>query len=116
MYLRRLIAATLVCALSVCSFAGKVVLGKLGQVTEETKIYASPSSSAKVLYSIAAYEYVVVKPLSKTWIKVLLQNGKFGYVKNDVVATLPYNVTANQPRYTLRAPIASGSRGTSRGS
>lgn len=116
MYLRRLIAATLACALSVCAFAGKVVLGKLGQVTEETKIFSQPTGSAKVLYSIDAYEYIVVKPLSKTWVKVLLKNGKYGYVKNDVVATLPYNVTANQSRsssrLSLRAPTALASRGS----
>src|ERR1044072_5400329 len=117
MYLRRILAAILISALSVCAFGKKVVLGKLGQVTETTKILSKPASDSKVLYSIEAYEYIVVKPLRKTWVKVLLKNGNLGYVKSEVVATLPYNVTANQgpDRLSLRAPTAMGYRGSSRG-
>lgn len=111
-----MIAALLACAISVSAFGEKVVLGKLGQVTEPTKIYSKPSAGSKVYYSIKAYEYVVIRPSSQTWTKVLLQNGRYGYVRTSAVAKLPYEVTSNQPsRTALRMPSLSsrGARGTS---
>src|SRR5579862_3057923 len=96
MTLRHLTAALLLCALSAQGFAEKVVLGKLGQVTEATKIYSRPSDSSRVYYRIKAYEYVVIKPDNTQWFKVLLQNGRYGYVEAGAVAKLPYEVTANR--------------------
>ncbi|MFI5385207.1 MAG: NlpC/P60 family protein, partial [Fimbriimonadales bacterium] len=97
MILRQLIAAIVVCALSARALGEKVVLGKLGQVTEATRIYAHPNRNSQVYYKIKAYEYVVIKPSSDNWFKVLLRNGRYGYVQADVVAKLPYQVTANRP-------------------
>lgn len=114
MTLRRITAAILLGLLSACSFGEKIVLGKLGQVTETSKIYARPSSNAQVYYKIKAYEYVVVKPGNDQWMKVLLQNGQYGYVKADSVAKLPYEVTADPPSRTAYrgGDISNGSRGT----
>jgi cell wall-associated NlpC family hydrolase len=95
--MRRMITATLACMLAtVPALAEKIVLGKLGQVTEATRIYERPSTGSTVYYKIKAYEYVVVKPKDDHWMKVLLQNGRYGYVESDCVAKLPYEVSANQ--------------------
>lgn len=117
MILRRLTAALLLCALSVGAFAEKVVLGKLGQVTATTRIYSRPSTNSQVYYKVKAYEYVVIKPNSETWFKVLLQNGSYGYVKAASVAKLPYEVTSNRPTRTYARSSYSneGSRGMGSG-
>src|SRR5579862_5155899 len=111
MILRQLAAAAIIFALSACALAEKVVLGKLGQVTEATRIYTRPSRNSQVCYRIKAYEYIVIKPASDAWFKVLLQNGSYGYVKAEAVAKLPYQVTANMP-VSRRGPLAY--RGTNR--
>jgi cell wall-associated NlpC family hydrolase len=113
MTLRRITAAILACALSAGAFCEKVVLGKLGQVTEPTKIYSRPTTHSQVYYKIKAYEYVVIKPGNDAWFKVLLQNGSYGYVQTDAVAKLPYQVTANRQSRTAQRTYASiGSRGS----
>lgn len=72
----------------------KVVLGKLGQITAATKIYARPSSTARVYYRAKAYEYIVLNPYkTPDWYRVLLQNKTYGYVQASKVAELPYQVT-----------------------
>lgn len=112
MYLRRITAAVLAFALAVCAFGEKVVLGKLGQVTEATKIYTRPNSNSRVSFPLEAYSYVVVKDLSKTWMKVLLQNGQYGYIRTNLVAVLPYSVTGEKnSRVALRVPTNLSSRG-----
>src|SRR5687768_11393784 len=85
---------------SVVAHAEKKVLGKLGQATEKTPIYASMSSKARVYYRVKQYEYLVVTDSSRdNWMKVLLQNGRYGYVPADTIAKLPYEVTTEvQPR------------------
>src|SRR6185295_9792539 len=74
--------------------ADKVVLGKLGQAVEATKVYKSPSTRAAVWCEVKEFEYLVVNPYEKAeWTKVLLTNGKQGFVPTEKVASLPYNVT-----------------------
>ncbi len=108
----RVLTSLLAIAVAVPSFATKVVLGKLGQVTETTKIYSRPSTGSQVYYKIKAYEYVVIKPKDDNWFRVLLQNGMYGYMQADAVAKLPYEVTADQPsRTTTRYTSSLGSRG-----
>jgi cell wall-associated NlpC family hydrolase len=97
--------------LCVCALSGfavdKVVLGKLGQSLEATPIYSNTNTRARVYYRIKPYEYIVVKPTRyKAWYSVLLQNGRYGYVKADKVAELPYEVTSDKPAV---APRVSGS-------
>jgi cell wall-associated NlpC family hydrolase len=112
MNLRRITAALIACVLSACAFGDKVVLGKLGQVTASTKIYSRASTDSQVYYKFKAYEYVVIRPISHTWHKVLLQNKRFGYVKAEAVALLPYEVTEDRPsRSDPRAYASIASRG-----
>lgn len=112
MTLRRITAALLLCVLSAWAFGEKIVLGKLGQVTEKTKIYSRPSVNSQVYYRIKAYEYVVIQPGSGSWFKVLLQNGMYGYIQSDAVAKLPYQVTANRPSRSSGRTFASSSLGS----
>ncbi len=83
----------------------RVVLGKLGQAIKETKILSKPGGRA--YYTVKPFEYLVLKTSDKpNTFKVLLQNGKDGYVNADDVAKLPYDVT--RPAQT--APTASTKR------
>lgn len=97
MSLRRLsLVSLLLLVLSVSAFADKVKLGKLGQTLQDVKIYASQSPNARVFYTAKAFEYLVINPDRKAkWFKVLLQNGRNGYVWKEAVAELPYDVTAD---------------------
>lgn len=110
----RAVLALVAIATSVTANAEKKVLGKLGQATEKTPIYASMSSKSRVYYRVKAYEYLVVTSAPRdNWMKVLLQNGQYGYVPADTIAKLPYEVTTD-----VKAPRNSRSLGgsaTSRG-
>jgi cell wall-associated NlpC family hydrolase len=92
---------------------GRTVLGKLGQAIKETAITAKPGG--KVYYRVKPYEYLVLRTSDKSGTyKVLLQNGKDGYVSSDAVAKLPYDVTAPKPSVSSRSStFASRSSGTS---
>lgn len=82
------------------AFAEKRVIGKLGQATEKTPIYSSMSTRARVYYKVKQYEYLVISSAPRdNWMRVLLQNGMYGYVPADTVAKLPYEVTADVPTY-----------------
>lgn len=96
----RLTFAISVFALSISAHAQrKVSLGKLGQALEQVPIYASPTTSARKYYTVRAYEYLIIQNAKQeTWLRVLLQNGKFGYVPAEKVARLPYDVTQTQSR------------------
>ena len=72
----------------------RITLGKLGQATEATKIYRTASTRSTVYYRVKPFEYLVINPYEKEgWLKVLLRNGKHGFIPEDVIARLPYNVT-----------------------
>lgn len=93
--------------------AEKKVLGKLGQATEKTPIYSKMSTRSRVFYRVKQFEYLVVTDSSRdNWMKVLLQNGSYGYVPADTVAKLPYEVTVDaKPRTSRSMQGTSGSRG-----
>lgn len=75
---------------------GKIVLGKLGQALEATPIKASPDTNSRTYYKVAEYEYLVIQASKyEEWLKVLLENGTYGYVHSKSVAKLPYEVTAD---------------------
>ena len=76
----------------------RIVLGKLGQAIADTNIYKSPNTKAAVWCKVGEFEYLVLNPYEKSeWTKVLLTNGKQGFVLTEKIASLPYNVTAPQP-------------------
>ena len=86
------------------------VLGKLGQSTASSRIYASTSSRSRVYYHLKAYEYLVVqKTQSANWLRVLLQNGIYGYVSSASVVMLPYDVTSDRPTSRTGPTIAARS-------
>lgn len=81
------------------SFATEVkdVLGKLGQTTENTKIFSRPSSKSRVFYSAKAYEYIIINSSKYSgWLTVVMSNGQNGYAKADAIARLPYDVTRDR--------------------
>ncbi len=72
----------------------RVVLGKLGQSVEATKIYKTPNTKGAVWCDIEAFAYLVINPYEhEKWTKVLLTNGKQGFILSEHIASLPYNVT-----------------------
>jgi len=86
----------------------KVVLGKLGQATESTAIYASPTARSRVYYRVKPYDYLVVrKTRSSAWVQVLMQTGQYGYASTKAVAQLPYEVTQTPKTTTARATLVS---------
>ncbi len=95
---RLLVAAAAVFS-TVSAFAqAKIVLGRLGQTTASTRIYASPTSRSRIYYRAKPYEYLVLKPYNgEGWYKVMLQNGADGYVSAQKVTELPYQVTEKAP-------------------
>lgn len=90
----------------------QVRLGQLGQALEAVSIKASPNTSSRTYYKVKQYEYLVVdKSKYAGWKKVLLQNGRYAYVKANLVADLPYDVTADVPE-PARTGASMASRGT----
>ncbi|HJP84288.1 MAG TPA: serine protease [Fimbriimonadaceae bacterium] len=89
--------------------AVKKNIGVLGRATGRTSIYASASPTSRVYYRVKEYEYLVVqKYSSKEWLKVLLQNGKFGYVPSKAIQVFDVSVFAwVVPRESAPMGIAS---------
>lgn len=94
-----LVVFALVCAMSFAQTkpaTKKVVIGKLGQALESSKIHATPSTRGRVYYKVKPYEYLVVKPAKKKgWTLVYMQNQTYGYIQDSKVAVLPYEVSAD---------------------
>lgn len=109
----RAVLAMVALATSVMAHAEKRVLGKLGQATEKTPIYASMNTKSRVYYRVKQYEYLVVKDSPRdNWMRVLLQNGQYGYVPADTIAKLPYEVsTEAKPRNSRSLGGSTSSRG-----
>lgn len=106
--LRTLLLLLCVCLAS-SAIAEKKVIGKLGQALEAAPIYSSMSTHGRVYYHVQPYEYLVLQttPSSK-WLRVLMQNMMYGYIRTDAVAKLPYQVTAD---VASQRNAAIGSRG-----
>ena len=85
------------CFVSAQTTTGKVI-GKLGQTIDDVSIRSAASSKARVYYKSKKFQYLVINSYKEGWLKVLLQNGRNGYVEEDKVARLPYDVRVkNQP-------------------
>ena len=83
---------------------GRVVLGHLGRARRATVIRKSPSSASSSYYRVKAKDYLVVDSTVKSgWVKILLQNGQFGYAQTAAVEQLPYLVTSKSPGSRLDA-------------
>lgn len=75
-----------------------MTLGNYGQALEATSIYRMPTSKSKPYTKIKAYQYLVVRPHNETWIKVMMANYTFGYVRASKVAVLPEEYKMNVSR------------------
>jgi cell wall-associated NlpC family hydrolase len=107
-----LLTALAIPALSSAQDSEKVLLGKLGQAAAKTNIYRTASTKSSVYYRLKEFEYIVIKPYEKDerWVRVLLQNGRDGFVLSEKIAKLPYNVTADakgSPETASRGDIKS---------
>lgn len=109
-----LVVATL-CATSVLAqnAPAKKTIGKLGQTIKAGSIYVSTSSS-RTYSKVKQYQYLVINQTKNTnWYAVVMSNGKTGYIKSDLVATLPYDVTVpikSAPRGTTNSRSGGGTR------
>jgi len=103
------LAAILVAGLAAAS---PKVIGKLGQALQATTIHAAPSARSRVYYRVPQYLYLVLRGEPKNgWQRVLMSNGADGYVRADVLARLPYQVTAGTTRTVAsRSGSATGAR------
>lgn len=89
------------------------VIGKLGQTVDEAPIRSSMSSKARIYYTTKKFQYIVINTAkSESWLKVLLANGRYGYIEADKVAKLPYDVRVKGTPDSKSPTIASnaGSR------
>jgi cell wall-associated NlpC family hydrolase len=78
--------------------AQKAVIGQLGQTTAAARFYAAPDEDSRVYYRAQPYEYVCVNwGNDQKWMKVLMSNGKQGFVLAEHIAVLPYRVTQSAP-------------------
>ncbi|HRJ26866.1 MAG TPA: C40 family peptidase [Fimbriimonadaceae bacterium] len=92
------------------SAQSKQVIGKLGQTTERATIHASPSTKSRVFYRAQAFEYLIIRTSnSSAWLRVVLENGRFGYIQTDKVARLPYDVTVGQTQTRTASRPGTGS-------
>lgn len=103
-----------VAAASAMAQTSKIVLGKLGQATNETAIHTQPKGTSPIYYRVKAYQYLVIqRTRSSAWTKVVMSNGVYGYVPTSAVAQLPYEVTAKAPaRSSNRTLLASRGGGS----
>jgi cell wall-associated NlpC family hydrolase len=96
----RILTALPLVAAAALSFGQQVALGRLGQVTEPSAVYSSPSVHARMYYRLSAYEYMVFQhSKNSNWDRVLLKNGSYAYTPSYVVAELPYTVLKKQSRH-----------------
>ncbi len=107
---RRAITAISLIALCALSFAeDKVAVGKLGEATEPTAVYVSASRKARVLYSVAPGDRLVVKKSSNpNWDLVLLRDYRYAYAPAAAFTVLPY--TAYMPKRRVSEVLSSRSR------
>lgn len=92
-----------------------VKVGRLGQSIQDSKIYSNMSTGSTKLWSLKAYQYLVVNDTKyDKWLAVLLQNGRTGYVLRDAVAELPYDVEIPKDYRFSRNGTQTASRGSTR--
>lgn len=110
---------TRVLAVAVLAMAGSAfanaskVLGKLGQALSAVPIYAAPTTASRIFYTAKENDYLVLQPGGNGWTKVVMNNGICGYVSDDAVKELPYNVVSKASSKRKTRSLGSlSSRGT----
>ncbi len=85
------------------------MLGLLGQAEQKTTIYAAPNSHARRYSKVHESQYLVVRPYSEVWDKVVMSTGVEGFVKTAAVKLLPYEVRAKtRDQQRVNIPIEQG--------
>lgn len=108
----RAVAVFACLVMSVFCLAGNKVLGKLGQTTQQTKIYASKSTKSRVYYTAPQHTYVVVPDgADEAWVPVIMANRATGYIPAGTVEILPYTIQTSDATET-KAPTQPTVRGT----
>ena len=74
---------------------GDIVLGRYARVLYDTGIHAAPNIRSRKYYSATQKQYLVVRPYSREWLSVLMQNHVWGYALSNAVEVLPQNVVRN---------------------
>lgn len=91
----------------------KQVIGRLGQIVDQTRIFRHRDIKSKTLFSTKLYQYLVINVTDDpAWLAVVMSDGSTGYVLSDRVAPLPYDVTADvaKPKRDVASlPSRSGS-------
>jgi len=69
----------------------RVAFGKLGETTDNTAVYSSPSRHARMYFRVKPFvELLVRNSDNPEWFKVMLKDRTFGYIPANNVAVLPY--------------------------
>jgi cell wall-associated NlpC family hydrolase len=88
------------------------VIGKLGQAVETAPIRATTSPRSRVYSTAKKFQYLVIQSSDKPgWLRVVLQNGRLGYIHAEAVARLPYDVRVKDTK-PARTGGSLASRGT----
>jgi cell wall-associated NlpC family hydrolase len=104
-------------AVKVLAFNVSVATDQVGQVNRNAKVRSLPDENAKALFSVKASENLVVKADGPDgWARVALNNGAYGYIAQDAVTFLDYEVPKEDliqrvsPTLTSRGSMARGGR------
>lgn len=72
------------------------VIGQLGQVVEDAKVYRNRNKESRVLSDTKVDQYLVVNLTDDSdWLAVTMVDGSTGYIQSKCVAQLPYDVPGN---------------------
>ena len=83
------------------------VVGQVSETLRPTRVYASPSTHCRSYYRVGAYQRLVTNPGPNGFVRVLLQNGAYGYMPESGTVQLPYKAVSKQAE-ALPNPSRSG--------
>ncbi len=67
----------------------------VGQAIAASAIYAEPSKTSRVYSEVRPYQLIVLRNSEDpAFFKVLMQNGKYGYVASDRISSAPYQMSS----------------------
>ncbi len=79
-HLRPLFTLPLLSIVAIGSAQTKQILGKVGEVTTDSAVYATPSRESRVIRKLLTTERIVVRQSDRrNWDLVVLKSGHFGY-------------------------------------
>ena len=92
MRILRLVPTLMLTVLAISAQAqSRVAFGKLGETTDNTAVYSSPSHHARMYFHVKPFvELLVRNSDNPDWFKVMLKDRTFGYIPADKVAVMAY--------------------------